>query len=265
MEDGSTLFLEDNKTVAALPFCRYVPLKNNIGRAAIRNRLADEAKYEHLLFLDCDSEICSNHFIRKYLPFCNENSVVLGGRIYRNNIEPQYSLLWKYGRQKERNDAKNLKRRKNYSVFTSPNFLISKSVFCNIRFDETIKGYGHEDTVFGIMLGRANAEFKYIDNPVIHSGIEDNTAFIRKTEDALRNLYSLYLSGRYRGLEKESRILSYYIGLKRFGLTHAAAAAHRIFGKLILKNLLGKNPSLQLFDAYKLGILCSFNHKNRIN
>ena len=264
MEDGSNLFLEENKTVSELEFCRYIPLTKNIGRSAIRNRLADEAKYEHLLFMDCDAEISSNCFIQKYLPFYHDECVVLGGRTYEESIDPRHSLLAKYGKQRERNDIEGLKKRKKHQVFTSPNFLISKLIFYKVRFNESIKGYGHEDTIFGIMLQRNNIEFKYIDNPVVHIGIEDNPTFIDKTEKALHNLYTLYNSREYPELEKESKILSYYIRLKQYYFTSVILFGFKIFKKLIRKNLLSPNPSLLLFDFYKLGIFCSFSSIKRI-
>src|SRR5688572_12330280 len=37
------------------PEVRYVELRENIGRAAIRNRLAQDANFNYLLFLDNDS------------------------------------------------------------------------------------------------------------------------------------------------------------------------------------------------------------------
>ena len=64
MEDGSTRFVEKNKFVNDVEFCRHIVLKENIGRSAVRNSLADEAKYGHLLFLDCDAEVCSSRFVK---------------------------------------------------------------------------------------------------------------------------------------------------------------------------------------------------------
>jgi len=257
MEDGSNTFLEENKATADLDFCRYIVLEKNIGRSAIRNKLADTAKYEQLIFMDCDAEVSSPDYIQRYAVFFHGEYVVLGGRIYAENIAPQYSLLSKYGKQRERNNADNLKKRKHRQIFTSPNFLISKSIFNRVRFDESIKGYGHEDTIFGIMLQRENVKFEYIDNPVIHIGIENNQTFVKKTEEALRNLYSLYNSGEYPELEKESKILSFYLKLDKEHLTCIVSVGYKIFDSLIKKNLLSARPSLFLFDFYKFAYLCN--------
>ena len=45
MEDGSDQFLVANQQIGLLNHCRYIALPDNIGRSAIRNRLADEAQF----------------------------------------------------------------------------------------------------------------------------------------------------------------------------------------------------------------------------
>ena len=62
----------------------YIQLDKNIGRAAIRNRFLEYAKYEYLLFLDCDMVVHSNNFLDKYFNAINEcnNKVICGGLIY---------------------------------------------------------------------------------------------------------------------------------------------------------------------------------------
>ena len=41
------------KALENIPNCQFIQLEQNIGRAAIRNMLADISRYEKLLFLDC--------------------------------------------------------------------------------------------------------------------------------------------------------------------------------------------------------------------
>ena len=262
MEDGSKLYVEENKKVNEIKFCRQIVLDENIGRSAIRNKLADEAKYDHLLFLDCDAKVSSTYFVEKYISFCKEECIVLGGRIYDNeNTDPQYSLIIKYGINRERNDISNLKSRQKNPMFTTPNFLISKSIFNKIRFDETIKGYGHEDTIFGIKLHQMQINFIFIDNPVIHIGLEKNEIFILKTENAIKNLFDLYQSGKYPSLTNESKLLHHYLIFKKLHITGILAFKYRLLHRILQRQLCSSNPSLFLFDIYKLLFLCktSFN------
>jgi glycosyltransferase involved in cell wall biosynthesis len=257
MEDGSTLFVEENKKINEFKFCRHIVLDENVGRSAIRNKLADEAKYDHMLFLDCDAKVSSTHFVEKYISFCKEECIVLGGRIYdEDNTYPQFSLITKYGKERERNDNRNLIYREKKPMFTTPNFLISTSIFNKIRFDETIKGYGHEDTIFGIKLHQMQINFIFIDNPVIHIGLENNETFILKTKSAIRNLLSLYQSGKYPSLVNESKLLHHYMIFKKLHFTGILAFKYKLLHRIIQRQLCSSHPSLFLFDIYKLMFLC---------
>jgi len=255
MEDGSQKFLTENKNIENLSFVKYFVLEENIGRAAIRNRLADSAIYPYLIFLDCDTEICRNDFLKKYLSFCKKNCVITGGTVYYENTDSKYSLHVKYGKMREQFTAKNLKIRNKYTVLTTPNFLIDKNIFKIVRFDESIKQYGHEDTVFGIELHRQNIEIQMIDNPVYHIGLEENKEFLKKNELALQTLLNIYKSGKYPEIKQNSKILSFYLKIKKLHLTKIISIKFTIFKSLLIRNLTSKNPSMLLFDFYKLGFL----------
>lgn len=260
MEDGSEKFLPENASIKHLINCRHVILKENFGRSGIRNKLADEAKYEYLLFLDCDAAIQNSDFLYKYQAFNKEQCVVLGGRIYdEKNTNPQYSLLRKYGTEKERNDLKNLIHRQQYPMFTTPNFLITKSLFNKVRFDESIVGYGHEDTIFGLRLQELNVNFNYIDNPVVHVGLEPNNVFLKKTEESVFKLYELYKSEKYALLTKASKLLHVFCKLKKYHLVQLFAFKFFLIKPMIIFNLTGKHPSLFIFDLYKLLLLCQYD------
>jgi len=257
MEDGSRLFVEENKLINDLEFCRHIVLTENIGRSAIRNKLADEAKYDHLLFLDCDAEVCSLHFVEKYVSFCKEECVVIGGTAYdEHENDPQYSLRLAYGRQREARTALERSQENTYHNFATFNFLISKKLFNKVRFDESIRGYGHEDTLFGHQIHELSCRFTHIENPLIHKGLDNNKTFLHKTEEGVRNLYLLYKTERYPYLVNESKLLNSYVRIYKTGLTRLFATAFRIL-KPLLKTCLSKpSPSLRLYDIYKLLFLC---------
>ena len=73
--------------------CRYFALEHNIGRASIRNFLADQSKYDKLLFLDCDTGVKDKQFLKKYTDAADKASVVCGGLIHPDAISWQESLL----------------------------------------------------------------------------------------------------------------------------------------------------------------------------
>jgi glycosyltransferase involved in cell wall biosynthesis len=76
----------------------YIELEKNIGRAKIRNLFLQFAKYDYLLFLDCDSSIQAASFLANYVENIGEKTaVVCGGRINDNSkTSRDKRLRWKY-------------------------------------------------------------------------------------------------------------------------------------------------------------------------
>lgn len=265
MEDGSQCFVEENEIINKWTNCRHIILEKNIGRAAVRNKLAEEAKYNHLLFIDNDAEIFFNSFLQKYVAFCKEKCIVIGGTAYDNDFnDPQYSLRLKYGKCRESRSALErnkleLKRKSNFSAF---NFMISKSIFDLVKFDENILNYGHEDTLFGHQLHKLGYKFIHIDNPLIHRGIDNNKIFIQKTEEGVRNLYFLYQTGEYPFLRQESKLLNNYLTLKKLKLNNIIGIIYPLFRSFLYKQLTSSRPSLVLYDVYKLLYLINFSYQN---
>ena len=257
MEDGSTLCVEENKAVTNFKFCRHIVLNENTGRSAVRNKLADEAKYDHLLFIDCDAKVCSPHYVEKYVAFCKEECVVIGGTAYDpEENDPRYSLRLSYGRQREARPAIDRSMEHTYHNFATFNFLISASLFQKVRFDESIRGYGHEDTLFGHRLHELDIRFIQIENPLIHKGLDDNETFIRKTEEGARNLYLLYKTERYPYLTDESKLLNSFVKIYKTGLTRLLAITFKGLKPYLKYKLCQTSPSLRLYDIYKLLFLC---------
>jgi len=253
MEDGSEKWVKENELICELANCKHIISENNIGRSAVRNNLADEAKYNHLLFIDCDAEVAFTDFIIKYLTFCKEDCVVIGGTTYETNeTNPNYSLRLKYGREREARTAAE-RGKNNFATF---NFLISKSIFNRVRFDDSIRGYGHEDMLFGHQLHQLGYEFTQIENPLIHKGLDSNETFIRKTEEGTRNLFLLFQTGRYPYLAKESNLLRTYIRINKLGLRRLFALKFDVSKQLLRRLLCQKSPLLLLYDWYKLLFLC---------
>lgn len=259
MEDGSEKYITENQKINALSGCRSIILNNNIGRSAIRNKMADLAKYSYLLFIDCDAEVNHKDFIQRYISCCTGEVVLIGGTAYDPELkDPRYSLRLKYGRERESNQHYLVNHHSNEN-FTTFNFLISKSIFAGVRFDETISGYGHEDTLFGHHLHEAGYAFQRIDNPLIHRGIDDNEVFLMKTTESVKNLYKLFISEKYPFLAKESKLLHYFQVITKYHLTGLFAFKFLLIKALLKNNLLGKHPSLTIYDVFKLLLLCKYH------
>lgn len=254
-EDGSTKCLEENEKIATLDFVRYFAFKDNVGRGRHINRMADMAKFDFLLIIDCDAEVFDTDFLQKYLQLRNENAAIIGGTAYdKNDNNPAFSLRLKYGKVREESTAE-IRNTSNYPPFTTFNIFIPKKIFNQIRFNENIREYGHEDTLFRHDLLEQNIKVIHINNPLIHKGLDENLVYLQKTETGVKSLYVLYNTAEFPTLRKYSTLLNTYLKLKKYHLVWLVSLSFSLFKPLIRNNLTGKNPSLFLFDFYKLGYL----------
>lgn len=233
-----------------------IELATNIGRAAIRNRLANSAKFDYLLFLDCDSGVVSREFIACYVEAIKPGHVICGGRVYHPTppINQSKLLHWKFGKVREQIPA-SLRNRKPWNSFMSNNFLVPKQVFNSIGFDERLRQYGHEDTRFGWQLKAMRIPVFHIENPLEHLGLEDSGTFLRQSKAALQNLKHLTeFEPRL-----ETRLLNHFRVIANFHLTGVFAFIFKHFSRLMERNLHSRAPSLKVFDLYKLCYFASIN------
>ena len=268
LDDCSSVLLRDqNKDVSKLPGVKFHELNINIGRASIRNRLAGMAEFSSLLFMDCDSEVPEFNYISNYLPYCGQDVVVCGGRTYRPDPpdEPELLLRWLYGIHREQLSA-SVRRNDPYHSFMTNNFLISHSILSQIQFDETIVQYGHEDTLFGFELKKRDITVVHIQNPLIHIGLEIAREFLRKTSEGIENLLTLVKEGKIERQDfKDIRLLQAYDTLDRFRMVGLYLLLYFPMERVVMRNLLGANPSLRAFDLYKLSLLARLIRKNNLS
>jgi cellulose synthase/poly-beta-1,6-N-acetylglucosamine synthase-like glycosyltransferase len=240
-----------NIKINDLPNCNYKILDKNIGRSAIRNLLAKTAKYDTLLFLDADTMPVRIDFLSQYVRLFNENtSIIYGGILYQENKPNNNELLrWTYGKKREALSFE--KRNKNkYLSFLTLNFLVKKSVFKKVQFNETIPNLRHEDTLFSYNLQQKNIAITHIDNPVYHLGLESSEIFLTKSKESIVGLQ--YLIKNNLLPFNYLKISSYSRNLLRLRLTSTYNYILSIFAPSIEKNLKGNKPSLLLFDLYRL-------------
>jgi len=239
---------------------RYVQLNENIGRSKIRNRLAEEAKYPCLLFMDCDSAVSSPLYIENYTRFFDSPAVCCGGRIYEDKKPADSTYFrWKYGVARECAPAAERNKDPN-AGFQTNNFLIHKNLFEKVKFNEAFAGYGHEDTLFGLELMGEGIMIRHIDNPLIHLGLESASVFLKKTENGIANLHRVesVLREKYpECINHSSRLMRSKLFLQKFHLSGFASKLFSLMRRQMKNNLLSKNPSLLIFDLYRLGLICS--------
>ena len=249
-DDGSTdhEVVSENRQIDQWAHCRYLVQPQNTGRAAIRNRLAREARYDWLLFVDSDMTVVRPDYIGQYVAQDNAD-VVDGGVTIGGDAEVlKQNLRYLYEKASEHEHTAEMRQKKPYQDFHTANFLIRRDLMLSHPFDERFHYYGYEDVLFGKQLRADHIAIKHIDNPMGFCTFESNPDFVSKTEEGLRTLYQF--QSELRGY---SRLITLVEGIHIPLILSLIRLSHRLFSGLIRHNLCGRHPSLKLFKFYKLG------------
>ncbi|QHI36346.1 hypothetical protein IMCC3317_17080 [Kordia antarctica] len=257
LDDHSTNLetVKQNERINSFSNASYTVLPENIGRSRIRNLLAQKASYNWLLFLDADVIPVKKDFITKYIEaISDEKEVIYGGILYQEEKPKQENVLrWIYGKERE---ALNVKQREEaiYLRFLTLSFLIKKSVFHKVKFNEDIPNARHEDTLFANDLKHAEIHMTHIQNPVYHLGLDTSADFIRKSMESVEVLV-IFLKNNL--IEHDDILITkVFTRMKKFSLNHVLSSMYSWFGNRFEKNLLSNNPSMFIFDLYRLTYLC---------
>jgi glycosyltransferase involved in cell wall biosynthesis len=249
-DDGSTDadVIAKNSGINQWEHCQYLRQSQNIGRAAIRNFLARQAQYDHLLFIDSDMTLVRPDYLSKYASTAGadviDGGVCIGGDAdaLQGNLRYRYEMAEAHAHTAE-------KRQKHpYQDFHTANFLIRRDLMLSHPFDERFRYYGYEDVLFGKQLRTDRIAITHIDNPMGFCTFESNPDFIAKTEEGLRTLHQFRAD-----LRGYSRLLTLVENIHLPIITSLIRCWHKCFGRLERKNLCGPNPNLRIFNIYKVG------------
>jgi len=249
-DDGSNeKYKKQNEEIQHEFGVNYLEMSENLGRSKIRNRLARTAMFKNFLFLDGDSTIIRDDFVKKYIDSIGKAHILYGGRVYQDDKPSDKKLLhWKYGRKREALSA--AKRQESpYLNFQSNNFMIDMWHFERFQFDESISGYGYEDLVFAEELCKNRVSVLHIDNPVLHDGLEDNKDFVTKNLKAISNLYQLVKENKI----EETRLTKFFNSSSKNGLLFIVKLFYGSKLDSIKSALIsGKSNSVRKFNLLKL-------------
>ena len=255
-DDGSTDLqtIEANRPIATLTNCQYLIRPKNVGRAVIRNILAQTAQYTFLLYIDSDLTIINDQFIRRYVDCLNESTTVIdGGVSIGGNPEAlKGNLRYLYEKAEEPNHTAICRQASPYQHLHTANLLIRKELILQHPFDERFRHYGYEDVLLGKTLRQHQIPITHIDNPLGFHTFESNSDFIVKTEEGLRTLYQFR-----RDLRGYSRLLTFVSGIHISLILSLIRLWHRLFQKAERRNLCGSRPSLLVYKLYRLGYFLS--------
>ena len=253
-DDGSSIAstIKVNRTINDYPCCQYIERTENVGRAAIRNFMADQSQYGKLLFLDCDAEVKDKEFLKKYMEASERASVVCGGLTHPDEIPQKgQELRYLYEKNAAFERSAGFRSQNPYLRFTSFSFLIVKEVFMKIRFDESYVRYGYEDVQFGHELEENGVSILHIDNPLAHMGLDDSASYLNKTRQAVQNAFD-----HKDEIEDSSKLLTHYNQVLKWKTRWLFRLIWVFFQKSMERNLLGPKPGLKIFSLYKLCYIC---------
>ncbi|MEZ4797500.1 MAG: glycosyltransferase [Flavobacteriaceae bacterium] len=261
MDDGS--FSEHNKKnqqINTLANCKFIENKKNVGSKANRQRLAELAQYDWLLFIDADSKPKSPEYLSNYIKeISSSNDAVFGGIAYNDiSVDSSKVLRYRFGKEREEVDA-NIRNKKPYKVIASANYLIKRSVFLGISSWKDMNIYGL-DYLFSTQLKEKSIKVKHINNEVFHLGLDTNDAFLKKTKNAVKALHSVINSGLIK--THSIGLLNAYTIVKFVGLRKPLAWLFKKTENRIENNLKGESPNLFLFDTYRLGYFCTLSSQS---
>lgn len=258
-DDGSTdnSCVEYNKAINSLDNCRYIIRDKNAGRAAIRNFLAQHAQYEWLLFIDCDMVVRNENYISQYVN-SPDSSIIYGGYSVNGDKDKlKGNLRYIYEKKSEGDHTFTKRQEKPYRDFHTSNFIVKRDIMLQYPLDERFHHYGYEDVLWGKTLKNNNICITHINNPLSFEKFENNKNFTSKTEEGLTTLYHFR-----KDLEGYSNIIEYTKKLQRIHLIPFVRLINSMFSKYIKYNLQGNNPSIFLFNIYKVCFFCNLLNKS---
>lgn len=248
-DDGSTdkTTVEENRIINEIKNCRYIEREKNEGRAVIRNFLAKEAEYEWLLFIDSNMDVITPQYLRSY-QLAKECDVIYGGyQVKKNQESLKHNLRYIFECKGIQNGNYKLRQANPYGDFHTSNFIIKRNIMLCYPLDERFRHYGYEDVLYGKTLKEHNIAISHVDNPLGYQHFIGNLAFVNKTEESLRTLYQFR-----KKLQGYSKIITYASKIERWHLKKICQKLFPLLSLPIKARLTGNNPSIFMFNIYKL-------------
>lgn len=239
-----------NRNLSALTHVKYEELSSNAGRSAIRNLLAERASYDFFLFVDCDGMPVQEDYLQRYAEMMKGDMVIYGGRKYQNTKPEDPTLLfhWTYGTQREAVDAA-VRRKRPYERFMTNNFVVPRSIFAAVKMDESLSGYGHEDTLFAMEMEKKGVDVIHIENPLYHIGLEPASVFLEKQKNAILNLTHII---QHHPLAHRVKLYRFYKRLRASGMMRVLYPRLQRKEAEYIQDLMSTDPHMRSLDWLKL-------------
>lgn len=192
IDDASTeeIVKKNNAVLQQYEEIIFQELPKNLGRAAARIFLAQQAKFPNLLFLDCDMMPRSG-WLKFFFQINPWPTAVTGGIAYKEEKPAiDRELDWIFGKKREEIPL-SLRKKHPWKAFSLGNTIVWKEYFLLHPPKQAKAIYGHEDTQFAIELLENGEEILPIQNPILITEHETNEEFMEKQRLALDALLEM--------------------------------------------------------------------------
>lgn len=170
-------------------------LKQNAGRARIRNHLCHLTESPYLLYLDADMWPDQPDFLAKYVGWLSSTpqvDVIYGGRSADKVIldGPDYKLHATFTKLREQIPA-SVRRASPAYTFYSCNFLVRREILLQTPLNAAYTGWGWEDCEWAMRVIQ-NHQIRHEDNPASHLGLLTCEQILRKYDESVGNFSLFY-------------------------------------------------------------------------
>lgn len=167
------------------PFITWNLLQENTGRTGMRQKILKDNTKGWIVSIDSDM-VPDADFIDQMVSFLQDTGTVYTGYHYyqENAPDTDYLLHWNYGKRRE----VPAKSKDPYAHFSTGIFAMHASLSDNLYFEDSLQTYGHEDTLFGLLLQEKRISIQPSAMKSLHIGLNRNDDFIVKQLEAVQNL-----------------------------------------------------------------------------
>jgi len=196
LDDGTnsqslTRELEDRINASDIP-AKLISLEKNVGRALGRNKLADSARGQFLLFLDADMLPDSSDFLETWLSFARSHApdAAFGGlSLKQAPNDKRFAVHRSMASKSDCVPAQLRQLQPEKHLFTS-NLLIRNDIYKAYPFDKGFSGWGWEDVEWGMRVSNAH-HIHHPDIPATHTGLDTVADLKRKYVQSADNFARL--------------------------------------------------------------------------
>ena len=167
---------------------RLITLATNVGRSIGRNRLAEQARGQSLLFLDSDMRPDLPDFLQVWLALVMDRNpaVAFGGfSLLQAPTDPRFAVHRAMAARSDCLDHHTRALDPEKHVYTS-NLLVRRDVFDTEGFDPDFAGWGWEDVEWAMRVSRKHPVL-HPDIPATHMGLDTPGALAAKYEQSAPN------------------------------------------------------------------------------